>query len=252
MDYEVIQIDWGTWSVEDGMVRWFLLAGEEKAVLIDSGMNTVNAKEIAEGILKESGLFPGKTPELILINTHGDMDHCAGNEGFEWFYLHEGDWGNYKRTNPDSVKMRRIKEGDVVDPGDRPLEIFEIPGHTFGSIAILDVNRRVLYAGDSVQDGKIFMFGGHRNLDEYPASLMKMQELEDRFDVVFASHADLKMEPDSIGELFDACESVFHGEVEPEAIELFGTKVHAYDCGIATFLIDPKRVFEDSDPEDEE
>ena len=32
---------------------------------------------------------------------------------------------------------------------------------TPGSIAILDINNRVLIAGDSVQDGNIFMFKEH-------------------------------------------------------------------------------------------
>ena len=45
---EIIQINNTTWRVEDGGVRFFLLAGAERALLIDSGMNTPNAKEIVE------------------------------------------------------------------------------------------------------------------------------------------------------------------------------------------------------------
>ena len=42
----------------------FLLVGTEKALLIDSGMNTLNAKQIAESITK----LP-----IILLNTHADL-----------------------------------------------------------------------------------------------------------------------------------------------------------------------------------
>jgi len=45
---DIIQIDNNTWRIEDNFVRFFLLTGEEKALLIDSGANTPNAKEIAE------------------------------------------------------------------------------------------------------------------------------------------------------------------------------------------------------------
>ena len=43
-----------------------------------------------------------------------------------------------------------MTQGDIIDLGDRPLKIIDIPGHTPGSIAILDVKNRVLISGDSV------------------------------------------------------------------------------------------------------
>ena len=43
MNCEIIPMNENTWRIEDGGVRFFLLAGEEKALLIDSGMNLKNA-----------------------------------------------------------------------------------------------------------------------------------------------------------------------------------------------------------------
>ena len=43
---EVIQIDQHTWRIEDEGVCFFLLEGEEKALMIDSGMNTPDALDI--------------------------------------------------------------------------------------------------------------------------------------------------------------------------------------------------------------
>ncbi|MCR5104265.1 MAG: MBL fold metallo-hydrolase, partial [Eubacterium sp.] len=59
---EVFKINETTWRIEDGGVRFFLFCGTERAALIDTGMNTPDAKEIAEGLTN----LP-----LILINTHG-------------------------------------------------------------------------------------------------------------------------------------------------------------------------------------
>ena len=73
---EIIQINDTTWRIEDNGVRFFLLTGTEKALLIDSGMNTPNAKEIAESITK----LP-----VMLLNTHADTDHISGNGGFDCF-----------------------------------------------------------------------------------------------------------------------------------------------------------------------
>lgn len=64
-------------------------------------------------------------------------------------------------------------DGDRIDLGERPLEIISLPGHTPGSIAILDVNNRVLISEDPIQDGLIFMFGVQREIHAYSKSLKK-------------------------------------------------------------------------------
>ena len=249
-NYEVIQIDDATWSIENGMVRFFLLAGCEKAILIDSGLNIEGVKDLAKKILQEAGLFPDKAPEIELLNTHGDGDHCFGNREFDWFYMHPGDMEHYRRQFGDTGEIRPVKEGDVIDPGERPLEIIEIPGHTFGSIAVLDVKRRALYAGDSVQTGSIFLFGDHRDLDAFPAALLKLDGMTDRFDKIYASHDRLELEPDAVGGVFDDCEALFHGELEPEEVTIFDHTIKAYHGNTATFLVDPDRVFEGGSDED--
>ena len=48
MQVNVKQIDPTTWAINEDGVRFFLLAGKEKALLIDSGMQTEDAKGIAE------------------------------------------------------------------------------------------------------------------------------------------------------------------------------------------------------------
>ena len=50
----------------------------------------------------------------------------------------------------------------MIELGDRPLRVIDIPGHTPGSIAILDERYSVLISGDSVEDGNVFMFGIYR------------------------------------------------------------------------------------------
>ena len=70
---EIIKINDKTWRIEDGMVRFYLLCGDEKAALVDTGMNVPEARTIAEGLTD----LP-----IILINTHADPDHISGNGAF--------------------------------------------------------------------------------------------------------------------------------------------------------------------------
>ena len=44
---QIIKIDDDTWRIENDGVRFFLLKGSRKALLIDSGMNVRNVKEMA-------------------------------------------------------------------------------------------------------------------------------------------------------------------------------------------------------------
>ncbi len=227
---EIIKINETTWRIEDGMVRMFLLTGTKEALLVDSGVSTLNAKEIAESITN----LPVK-----LINTHADGDHTAGNEAFGEFYMHPREEANY-RFRGKTGNLVPVQQGDVLDLGDRPLEIIDLPGHTPGSIAILDVNNRVLIGGDSIQDGRIFMFGEQRNLSDYIESLTKLSAYERRFDTVYASHSSPEVSPDLIPKLIAGAKQILAGEAVGEPIDMFGNAVLLYQFEFAGFLC-PKK-----------
>jgi len=159
--YQIIQIDSGSWRIEDGMVRCYLLEGAERALLVDTGMTLKNAREIAEGLTDKP---------LSLLNTHGDPDHIAGNGAFPEVYMHPAEEANYRAFNGPG-EIVPVQGGDLLELGGRVLEVIELPGHTPGSIALLDRGRRVLISGDAIQDGGIFMFGPARDLRAYLKSL---------------------------------------------------------------------------------
>ena len=227
---EIIQMNENTWRIEDGMVRMFLLTGTREALLVDSGMNTPNAKEIAESITD----LPVK-----LINTHADGDHISGNEAFGQFYMHPMEEANY-RFRGRTGTILPVQQGDILDLGDRPLEIIDLPGHTPGSIGILDVKNKVLIGGDSIQDGRIFMFGEHRNLPDYIMSMEKLSAYEGRFDEVYASHSTVSVKPDIIPKLIAGAKKILSGEATGEEIDMFGNSVMLYQFEFAGFLC-PKK-----------
>lgn len=227
---EIIKINENTWRIEDGFVRMFLLAGTKEALLVDSGVSGPNAKKIAESITR----LPVK-----LINTHADGDHIAGNEAFGEFYMHPNEEENY-RFRDRRGEILPVQQGDILDLGDRPLEIIDLPGHTKGSIGILDVKNRVLIGGDSIQDGRIYMFGEQRNLSDYITSLEKLSVYEGRFDEVYASHSTLSVKPDIIPKLIAGAKQILAGEATGEEIDMFGNSVLLYQFEYAGFLC-PKK-----------
>jgi len=226
MDYEIIKINDNSWRIEESIVRFFLLTGSERALLVDSGRSVHNALDIAATLTD----LP-----ICLLNTHADMDHVASNEQFASFYLHPDEEENYRSTGGEGTILP-VREGDVIDLGGRPLEVIHLPGHTPGSIALLDRASRVLISGDPIQDGRIFMFGSFRNMDSYIRSLEHLQAWRDCFDEIWPAHASFPVNPGQIDLLIQGARDILDGKIAGKEENVFGRKIVAYDVGAATFL----------------
>lgn len=173
--------------LDDGRVRAFLIVGSNGALLIDTGFPDSGVKEAVEKITD--------LPLTVLL-THGDVDHAGGLEGYSRCFLHEKDW---HLVRDGKTVLEPLREGDVFRCGDYCLEVIEIPGHTYGSVAFLDRGKKLLISGDSVQkEGPIYMFGSHRNLDLYIESQKKLKEMEDQIQVILPSHHEYPIGPEYI------------------------------------------------------
>ena len=225
---EIIRINGNTWRIEDGGVRFYLFRGSERAALIDTGINRPDARRIAESLTD----LP-----LILINTHADPDHISGNGAFDRFYMSPAEEPNY-RAHGGTGELIPVREGDVIDLGDRPLRVIDIPGHTPGSIALLDERNRVLVSGDTVQDHKIFMFGERRDLDRYIESLRHLSSYEELYDVIWPMHGTFPVGPELTGKLLEGAQEIRDGRAEGKPVKVFGHTVRHYRFPYASFLGD--------------
>lgn len=227
---EIIQIDSNTWRFENEYVRFFLLVGDEKAALIDSGFSVPNALELAKGLT---------TKPIILINTHGDMDHTSGTGAFSEIHMHNADYTGCKVSEKYSqTALVEINDGDVIDLGNRQLKAIHIPGHTRGSVAFLDKSKRVLYAGDTVQKGHIFMFGPHRCPEIFEASLDKLIEIKDSYDAIYASHDEFCLPSDYVEKVKEAWKMVKEGKIAFEETNLHGCTVKSYTTDVCGFFME--------------
>lgn len=173
------------YALDDGMVRQFLFLGEGEALLIDTGLP-------GDGVLAAVRALTDAPVRVLL--THGDPDHAGGVAEFGEVWLHEKDWPMVQ-----GATLHPLREGDLFCCGDFRLEVIEIPGHTYGSVAFLERDKKLLFSGDSVQKGgPIYMFGAARNLALYIASQRKLMALTGAVETVFPSHHACPIDPSYI------------------------------------------------------
>ena len=222
------RINENTYTYEDNGVRFFLLTGKNFALMIDSGMNIRNAKELAAQVTS----LPVK-----LFNTHADPDHIGSNDEFDEVMMAPAEFVNYKKPHP-SQKMIPVYDGDIIDLGSRRLKAIALPGHTPGSTALLDIESGMLFSGDPVQDGHIFMFGAMRDISAYILSLKRLLTFADSIKEIYPSHGTCPIGTDIIPKLIDGAERVERGEVQYHTREMFGQNIRVYNIEVAVLLGD--------------
>ena len=191
MQYQAHPIAENFYEIAQGGVRCFLFTGDDFALLIDSGFGGA-LRPVIEAITQKP---------VKLLHTHCDRDHLGASDQFDALYMHPSDFACCVKKNGIQLPLCPVWEGDCIEVGGYCLEVVLIPGHTPGSIALLDRKHRFLISGDSVQNGTVYMFGESRDLCAFEASMGKLLELQEAFDTIYPSHGDLTVAPDTIEKL---------------------------------------------------
>ena len=132
--------------------KMFLVKGSNKFVLIDSGQGR---GELARYLSQYTGGLP-----IEVIFTHNHGDHIGQADQFvrrSAEQIGEADLAGLQqllktRGIPDEVIAQHVSavhNGDRIDLGDRALVVYDVPGHTPGSLVVFDERNGYLFTGDS-------------------------------------------------------------------------------------------------------
>jgi glyoxylase-like metal-dependent hydrolase (beta-lactamase superfamily II) len=140
----------------------FLLFGQERAVLLDTGATAAPEffplRRVVDALI-ESWLDrnPRNGYGLLVLHTHGHGDHVAGDDQFtdrEDTVLIDADketaWKFFGFAN-DADAIR------PVDLGGRVLKAFATPGHHSASVTFYDPWTGILFTGDTVYRGRLYI-----------------------------------------------------------------------------------------------
>jgi glyoxylase-like metal-dependent hydrolase (beta-lactamase superfamily II) len=156
-------------------------AGSGSATLIDTATPTTFDAGVGSA-LREIGIDPADVGDVVL--THGHPDHQGGAstwlavsgarisaplDDVPWIEDPERQWRELWDGYPGAISLvdardglmdmcggpvrvdRPLRDGDLVDLGDRALEVIQTRGHTRGHVALLDRATGCLFSGDVVQ-----------------------------------------------------------------------------------------------------
>jgi glyoxylase-like metal-dependent hydrolase (beta-lactamase superfamily II) len=234
--------EYGHWE----KVHSFLLIGEEKAVLIDTGLGIDNIKRVTDQLTD----LP-----IEVITTHVHVDHIGSHGEFENIYVHGGDedWlisgikglpieqirNDISRDitlptpetfNPDTYTPFQgeptgsLQDGDVIDIGNRKMTIYHTPGHSPGHISIFDNTNGYLFTGDLLYDETpIYAFYPSTNPVDLVNSLERISEIPN-VTKVFGSHNTLGLEPVILEEVKIAIKIL-----RERNLVRFGTGIHMFN-----------------------
>ena len=247
--FTIRQIDDYTYAISElghwEKVHSYLLLGETKAALIDTGLGIDNMKRITDQLT---------TLPIDVITTHVHSDHIGSHGEYACIYVHEDEesWlvngivglsieqirANTvrditipvpKNFNPDTYTpftgkpTGLLKDGDVLDLGNRKLIIYHTPGHSPGHISILDESKGYLFTGDLLYDETpIYAFYPTTNPTDLVNSLEKITKIS-KVNMIYGGHNSLGIKPDILKEVKKAVKNIKKNDLVK-----FGTGIHRF------------------------
>jgi len=223
--FTVDQIDKETYIISEYR-HWeethcYLLNGSEHSLLIDTGIGICN---IYDKVIKLTD------KPITAVASHIHWDHIGGHKYFPDFYAHEDElnWLNGKfpltmeqikgmvvdRCDlPDGYDVNKyeffqgkptkvLKGNEVINIGDRFVQIVHTPGHSPGHMCFFEKERGYLFTGDLVYKDTLFAYFPSTDPETYLNSLEQVSTLPVK--QVFPAHHTLNIQPEILVRMRDA------------------------------------------------
>jgi hydroxyacylglutathione hydrolase len=169
----ITKLEKNMWVVEtDDNTTMYIVEGEKKAMLIDTGTKTEMLDSIVRLVTKKP---------LYVVITHWHPDHAGNTRYFKEVYYHPADTVLLGEMGTIfNGKNNFVTDGQKFDLGGTTIEVVWTPGHTPGSIVLLDRKAGNCYSGDAFGSGQVWMqLLPHVPMSVYAESCRKMEKLMD-------------------------------------------------------------------------
>jgi glyoxylase-like metal-dependent hydrolase (beta-lactamase superfamily II) len=240
--FEVYKVSEGTFAIcepghRDGAIS-YLIEGRNKAVLLDTGMGIGDIQKVVERLTRL---------EVSAINSHTHFDHVGGNHQFDGIAVFNDDFeienldrgltieelrdelNKEKLYNPlpkgfdpkayrilPNKPTHLLSHEETIDLGDRKLKVLHAPGHSPGSICLLDTQSRELFTGDTFYLSSLLANLPESDFHAFSRTANYLASLTPSISVLRPSHDDSRRQPFAESKflirLAKACQSIKAGK----------------------------------------
>ncbi|MEG3437145.1 MBL fold metallo-hydrolase [Pannus brasiliensis CCIBt3594] len=214
--FSTSRIEDGLYLITEPHYYWYnranlwLIKGRDRDLLLDTGLGVASLRQHIASLIDKP---------LLAIASHVHFDHAGGMHEFDDRAIHAAEADALARgddyealcspeqgwmhedhfhqlpfagfsiesyTLRGATPTRILQEGDVLDLGDRALEVLHLPGHSPGCIALYEPRSRSLFSGDVIYDGELLDELHCSHIPTYIASYERLQTLP--VDTVYPGH----------------------------------------------------------------
>jgi glyoxylase-like metal-dependent hydrolase (beta-lactamase superfamily II) len=136
----------------------YLLFGREKVFLLDTGAGKTDVVRVVQDQIDQWSHRNGRERiPLVVAHTHGHGDHISGDAEFKALQK-----TTVVDATPAAVQAffgfrNWPGEATTFDLGGRILDVIPIPGHEPSSIAVYDRQTGILFTGDTLYPGRLYV-----------------------------------------------------------------------------------------------
>ena len=260
--YSSKEIGAKTWVIKEPGFdeNMYLLEGQDSSLLIDAGFGMGNLRDFVKSLTSKP---------LIIVNTHFHPDHTGGDYEFPFVCIGERDMAYAKpfldpkvvqqitsqmlrdTTIADSLKLPEsqvektilipVNDNYVFKLGDRNVQVINVPGHTPGSIFLLDVKNKTLYTGDNMQTTWLFLKES-LSVGTYMQSLEKLNRIKGGYNVLYPGHGK-PLDIAILNELKQCCQQILGGKCEGKPYHsMIGQDAISCTYKTVTIAYDPAKM----------
>jgi glyoxylase-like metal-dependent hydrolase (beta-lactamase superfamily II) len=226
----------------------YLIVGSKRALLFDTGIGVGDMRALVAQLTR----LP-----ITVLNSHTHFDHIGDNWqfadvlGLDTPYTRANQAGATHQQLTDVLQPERVcghlpagfdpatykippfhiqrfvKDGEVIDLGDRRLEVIATPGHTPDSLCLLDRRNKLLFTGDTFYAGPIFLYVPETNAQDYRRSITRLAALVPELDLLLPSHNFPEAKPEMLVLLSQSLQQIESGSVQYKTSE--GRREYIFD-----------------------
>lgn len=233
--FKVVEFGDGIARIEaTGSAYCYLIEGRKRALLVDTMTGLGNLRDFVCTLTR----LP-----VTVVCTHGHFDHIGGALDFGEAWIPAGDadmiaeqevvdlkyWFEHKIclklrrpvnfsradfTPPGPMVWHALREGSRFDLGRRIVTAVDVPGHSRGSMGLLDSKTGIFFSGDAGSRSTFLFLNCSTTTEEYLRGLLRFKRMREcQISEWFNAHNYTEMPASILDDLIGACRDALAGRI---------------------------------------